>query len=93
MPWVEEIRVRVMDMNITFLQKALLTELVKTRFQERFLQAIRIMKHHTVETDFAIFLEWSSDECPAEGSTISRQLSQILAGYGVIHRSIWEELK
>lgn len=93
MPWVEEIRVRVMNMDITFLQKALLTELVKSKLQERFLQTIRIMKHHTVESDFAIFLEWNSEDCPAEGSTISRQLAQVLANYGIIHREVWEELK
>jgi hypothetical protein len=68
---------------------ALLEELA----EEREILSITIYRHEELETDWSIHLQFVSDSDRAGRSQTGIRLASLLKEYGIVHHSIWREIR
>ncbi len=90
MKWLEIIEIRSVGSNRELLETHL-QNLINEGGQEANLQAVKVYKHSTLETDFSIHLYYNSEKTEVRKSHESIRLVSSLKEYGLINHTIWVE--
>lgn len=88
MKWIEIIKLRNAG-KVPESLKRFLSGLLKNAPPE--LIEVRLYRHASWETDWALHLHWETEQPEKNGSALGLHLSQALKEFGLIDHSIWIE--
>lgn len=90
MRWIEIITLRLAQENLEAVDPSFVISIVQDH-QINGLEAIRVYRHATMETDLSVHLQWDSGLVEPRGSKAARHLARVLEDYGLVNRSAWSE--